>query len=128
MAKTIGVVLLSKDSYYLKHDGSLPDRPSYDKELLIHLCEDKRLLCSPNTLKSLPKSLLEVSKGVTINVTDDWEVNLGISTFKDAMPDTMYIVRSDKDALSGKKFRTSCLDGHYLITEGLVGLEIWSKK
>ena len=118
----IGICLLSKDGYYLRDDGTLPMRPSWDKKFLIDLVTNLDCTCSDNTFEKLPNSIKE---NTYIYVEEfDVSINLGIKTFE-YMPELMFIVRSKYDAGSGKLLRLD--DYVQLITfekeDG--GFEIW---
>jgi len=116
--QTAGIVLLSADNFYLREDGSLPARPSWDKGFLLHLVKGKKILCSVNTFCGLPPSMLGIVSGWTTDPTDDWDVNLGISTFRTNPPDIMYVVRTDKEVLHGKSFDMSFFDAYELLAGG----------
>ena len=118
----IGICLLSKDGYYLRDDGTLPVRPSWDKKFLIDLTYGLECTCSDNTFEKLPNSIKE---NTYIYVEEfDVSINLGIKTFE-YMPELMFIVRSKYEAGSGKLLRLD--DYVQLITfekeDG--GFEIW---
>lgn len=118
----IGICLLSKDGYYLRYDGTLPVRPSWDKKFLIDLIAGLDCTCSDNTFEKLPNSIKE---NTYIYVEEfDVSINLGIKTFE-YMPELMFIVRSKYEAGSGKLLRLD--DYVQLITfekeDG--GFEIW---
>lgn len=118
----IGICLLSKDGYYLRDDGTLPVRPSWDKKFLIDLTAGLDCTCSDNTFEKLPNSIKE---NTYIYVEEfDVSINLGIKTFE-YMPELMFIVRSKYEAGSGKLLRLD--DYVQLITfekeDG--GFEIW---
>lgn len=118
----IGICLLSKDGYYLRYDGTLPVRPSWDKKFLIDLTAGLDCTCSDNTFEKLPNSIKE---NTYIYVEEfDVSINLGIKTFE-YMPELMFIVRSKYEAGSGKLLRLD--DYVQLITfekeDG--GFEIW---
>lgn len=108
---TQGIVLLSADGYYLGANGELPARPSWDKEFLTMLIKNQRVLCSPNTLKTLPKSMLNVAY-FTINPSMDYDINFGIETFRSAKPQQLIVVRGKESLGSGKLFK---LDGWTLV-------------
>lgn len=98
----IGICLLSKDGYYLRDDGTLPVRPSWDKKFLIDLTAGLECTCSDNTFEKLPNSIKE---NADIYVEEfDVSVNLGIKTFE-YMPELMFIVRSKYEAGGGKLLR-----------------------
>jgi len=108
----IGIVLCSKDWFYISENGSLPQRPSFDKELITRLAEDKIILCSPNTHKTLPKSIRNAALGITTNTSAPWEVNFGIDTFKEQC-DAFILVRSRESLRNGKKFNFDRLCEQY---------------
>jgi len=98
----IGIILLSKDDYYLRDDGTLPVRPSWDKKFLLAMVEGLDCTCSEKTFETLPNSVKEVCN---IYVDDyDTDVNLGIQTFE-FMPMLIFVVRSNYEAGGGKLFR-----------------------
>lgn len=100
---TQGIVLLSQDGFYLGELGQLPTRPAWDKEFITMLIKGKRVLCSQNTLKDLPKSLLSVAY-FTVDPKMDYDINFGIDTFKTGKPDQLIVVRSKQDLVAGKEF------------------------
>jgi hypothetical protein len=118
----IGICLLSKDGYYLRDDGTLPVRPSWDKKFLVDLVAGLECTCSDNTFEKLPTSIKE---NAYVYVEEfDVSINLGIKTFE-YMPELMFIVRSKYEAGGGKLLRLD--DYVQLITfekeDG--GFEIW---
>jgi len=125
--ETIGIILLSRDGFYLREDGSLPDRPAFDKTLLLHLVKNKVILCSMNTHRTLPGSVLNACKSVTTNETEEWDINLGILTFRTAPPDLMYVIRSELDMLSGKKFRDEFFKNYQPLTYENESLSIYRR-
>lgn len=118
----IGICLLSKDGYYLRDDGSLPVRPSWDKKFLVDLTAGLACTCSENTFDKLPTS---IKSNANIYVDDfDVSVNLGIATFE-YQPELMFIVRSKYEANGGKLLR---LDEYIKLIEFEKedgGFEIW---
>lgn len=126
----IGICLLSKDGYYLRDDGTLPVRPSWDKKFLVDLTAGMSTICSQNTFNTLPKSLRDTEPYIYIPYEDSrfdlpyQDINLGIATFKEK-PELMFIVRSKYEAGGGKLLRLD--DYVQLITfekeDG--GFEIW---
>ena len=118
----IGICLLSKDGYYLRDDGSLPVRPSWDKKFLVDLIAGLECTCSENTFDKLPAS---IKSNADIYVDNfDVSVNLGIATFE-YRPELMFIVRSKYEAGSGKLLR---LDEYIKLIEFEKedgGFEIW---
>ena len=117
---TQGIVLLSHDGFYLGNDNQLPNRPSWDKEFITMLIAGKRVLCSNATLKSLPKSMLDIAYFTTSPVAD-YDINFGIDTFKTAKPDQLIVVRSKYNLNEGKAFN---LDG-WKLTYKSKDLEIY---
>lgn len=117
----IGILLLNKNDMYLTKDGRLPTAPKWDKTFLKDLIKGKRVLCSFNTLKDLPKSILDCAY-FTTNENLDYDVNFGISTFKNKV-DLLFIVRSEDTFNDGKKFNLS--DYSLKLKKG--DLEIWTK-
>lgn len=118
----IGICLLSKDGYYLRDDGSLPVRPSWDKKFLVDLTTDLVCTCSENTFDTLPVSIKSNANIYVDNFTAS--VNLGIATFE-YRPELMFIVRSKYEAGSGKLLR---LDEYIKLIEFEKedgGFEIW---
>lgn len=118
----IGICLLSKDGYYLREDGSLPVRPSWDKKFLLDLVEGLECTCSEKTFETLPTS---IKSNADIYVDNfDVSINLGIATFE-YHPELMLIVRSKYEAGSGKLLR---LDEYIKLIEFEKedgGFEIW---
>lgn len=108
----IGMVLLSIDDYYVSSTGGLPARPDFDKDLLLALCKGMNVLCSPNTKKDLPNSVIKVANTVN-SPTWQADVNLGISTFRSNPPDVMLVVRGTNALNGGKKFDTQWLNDNY---------------
>lgn len=124
----VGCVLLSMDNYYLGNEGQLPERPSFDKEFLTNLCKDRTLLSSVNTLKDLPKSILDTCSSVTTSTASFWEVNIGIKTFRECPPDIFFITRSNEWLKDGKQFDIKWLENKYIMVLNHNNLEIWLKK
>lgn len=124
----IGICLLSLDGYYLRDDGTLPVRPSWDKEFLIKLIEGLPCVASQNTIDNLPPSI----KNSATNIFNDTsylqrmagDINLGIKTFRD-LPDLMFIVRSQYNAGSGKLLRLDRYTKLIEFTKDNGGFEIW---
>jgi hypothetical protein len=108
----IGMVLLSINNYYIGHTGGLPERPDFDKDLLLALCKGMNVLCSPNTEKHLPKSVFEAANTVN-SVAHLKDINLGIATFKTNPPDIMLVVRGISSLKGGKKFDMQWLKDNY---------------
>jgi hypothetical protein len=126
----IGVVLLDQKNRYLVGE-KLPKRPDFDKLFLSNMCRDKKLLCSTNTLIDLPMSITNHCASVTNIGTDDWEVNLGIKTFKEFPPDIFFISRTPKyepielGLADDKFFDINWLKANYNMIINHYNLEIW---
>jgi hypothetical protein len=110
--KKVGVVLISKDGFYLGEKGQLPSRPSFDKEFITYLATDKKILCSENTITTIPPSIKKVCTGLTTDINSDWEVNFGINTFKEKC-DYFIIIISSENLGGGKKFNIDRMDDLY---------------
>ena len=118
----IGICLLSKDGYYLRYDGTLPIRPSWDKKFLIDLIAGLDCTCSDNTFEKLPNS---IKKNTYISVEEfDVSINLGIKTFE-YMPELMFIVRSKYKAGGGKLLRLDDYAQLIAFEKEDGGFEIW---
>jgi hypothetical protein len=127
----IGVVLVSKDWYYIDENGNLPDRPALDKKFLLRLCKNKNCIASPNTYRSLPPSLFKAAKSISkiIDPYDtDYDINLGIKTFDILKPDLFYIVQSEKNLNNGKKFKQDWLKENYRLLVKDTHLSIYEKR
>lgn len=129
----VGICLVSKDGYYLREDGSLPIRPSWDKKFLVDLVTGMTTICSQNTFNTLPPSIVETQPYIYIPYEDFrlelpyQDINLGIATFKEE-PELMFIVRSKYEANGGKLLR---LDNYTKIidfTKDDGDFEIWKLK
>ncbi len=110
----VGIILLSKDSYYISNDGKLPKRPVFDKELITYLATNEVVLCSENTYGTIPPSIRKVVKDLTTDKDSEWTVNFGISTFKEKC-DIFYIIHSNENLDNGKYFNTDRLKKMYNI-------------
>ena len=118
---TIGLVLLTHDDSYLV-DGRLPTRPSWDKDLLLGICENRKIVCSEATYKELPTPIISRGDVKIGNQPFGADINLGIDTF-DRLPDLLLISRST-DMLGTKKFRYR---DEYKQILNLGGFELWTK-
>jgi len=115
----VNTILLSVDGYYVDNDGNLPERPSYDKELLTAFC--KNAVVSQKSYDIVPPSMqkyLKISK-------DPKEINVAFSIPEiNELSDVLIVIRSQKKLKDGKKFR---FDNFKLLTiQG--NIEIWIKK
>ena len=130
---TIGVVLLDRLNRYLIN-GKIPERPDFDKEFLLSLVANKVCLASENTRKDLPKSLINSCLEITENGHLNWNVNLGIKTFKEFPPDIFFISRTPPyepimlRIKNDKYFDIEWLKSNYDIVISHHNLEIWIKK
>lgn len=129
---TIGLVLLDIENRYLVN-GELPERPDFDKEFLLSLVKNKVCLASESTIKDLPKSVTTSCLEITENGYLNWNVNLGIKTFKEFPPDIFFISRSTSDigvheTDKDKYFDIDWLNNLYDIVISHHNLEIWIRK
>jgi len=116
-------MLLSKNNVYISNEGNLPKRPRWDKTFITDLIRGQRVLCSANTLKSLPASILGAGY-FTTDPTNDYDINFGVATFSSAPVDMLFVVRSGQE-MSGKQFR---LDDYVLIHRPSPSFEIYRRK
>lgn len=130
---TIGLVLLDQLNRYMV-DGKLPTRPAFDKEFLLKMVKNKVCLVSTNTIKDLPKSITNSCLEITENGYLNWNVNLGIKTFKEFPPDVFFISRSPAyevtptKSIQDKYFDIDWLNNLYDIVISHHNLEIWIRK
>lgn len=127
----IGVCLLSKDGYYLREDGSLPIRPSWDKEFLTSLVKNLYCVASKNTIDTLPKSIIDNAAGIFNDSSYlqrvACDINLGIKTFRD-LPELLFITRSNYSVEGGKLLRLNNYTKIIDFTKSDGGFEIWKLK
>lgn len=115
----VGICLLSKDGYYLREDGTLPVRPSWDKKFLVELTKNLTTICSLATYNTLPLSVKSTEPFILDYECDDYDslpyqdINLGINTFK-TLPELIFITRSNYNADGGKLLR---LDKYSLLID-----------
>lgn len=76
-------LLLSADSYYFSEECGLPFRPEWDKQFLKYICEGSNVLCSENTIQTIPKSIRNRCNSLTTDTTKEWNVNLGVASFNE---------------------------------------------
>lgn len=123
----VGICLLSKDGYYLREDGSLPIRPSWDKKFLVDLVTGLACSCSSKTFEDIPNSIIDNTLSIHIDMSAYSDINLGIDTFR-FKPELIFIVRSKYEANGGKLLR---LDNYTKIidfTKDDGDFEIWKLK
>ena len=101
----VGILLLSEEGFYAGVNNQLPERPDFDKELLVSLCQGQRAVMGPNTRQALPKSITEQITEVPWE--DDYDINLGIVPLKVTPPHLLIVVRSDRKLFNGKHFSLS---------------------
>ena len=123
----IAIVLLSRDGYYLGPNGELPHRPIFDKELITFLASGKKVLCSENTMKTIPPSIRKVAKSITTDPMSDWDVNFGIKTYNE-IGDYFIVVKSESDLGGGKKFDMSRITDHYVECISLFSINVYVNK
>lgn len=102
---TIGLILVSKNGKYLSNDGSLPVRPDWDKSFITDMIRNKIVLCSENTLKTIPPSMKKAASRWTTNMEEPYDINFGINTFKQT-PDLLIMTVSKEEIKEGPDFRT----------------------
>lgn len=130
---TIGLVLLDQINRYMVN-GEIPKRPDFDKEFLLNIVKNKLCLASTNTIKDLPKSITNSCLEITENGYLNWNVNLGIKTFKEFPPDIFFISRSPvyevtpTTSIQDKYFDIDWLNNLYDIVISHHNLEIWIRK
>lgn len=130
---TIGLVLLDQINRYMVN-GEIPKRPDFDKEFLLNMVKNKLCLASENTIKDLPKSITNSCLEITENGYLNWEVNLGIKTFKEFPPDIFFISRSPIDEVNlslyeqDKFFDMYWVETIYNRVISHHNLEIWIRK
>lgn len=133
MKVKFGIVLLDQLDRYIVNDR-LPSRPDFDKELLLSMVKDKNCVASPNTFKDLPKSVIDLAKSISTISNMDYELNLGIKTFKELPPDIFFISRTPRyepvqfRSKNDKYFNIEWLKSNYDIVINHHNLEIWLKK
>ena len=117
-SQTEGIVLISRDGYYLNSRGDLPTRPEWDKTFLLWKVKGKRILCSENTKATLPKSIISASQSISTNPEEPWDINLGIDTFKH-VPDIFYLCKSPlyMSDRKSKRLRLDFLSEHSVVLD-----------
>jgi hypothetical protein len=124
---SLSVVLLSSDGFYVGPNDELPVRPEFDKDLLTALARGSQILCSKATLLQLPKSFKRISKTITTNPSDSWNLNFGIATFT-ALSDVFLIIHSQEPLRDGKKFKIDWLKANYTNKYTSPEISIWLLK
>lgn len=112
----VGVVLISKDGFYLGPNGELPKRPAWDKSFITALATDRLVLCSTNTWPVLPPSIVRGAKRICHDrgaVELPYDVNFGIATFSSHPPDMLLVVHSLSNLEGGDIFDLTRLDKLY---------------
>lgn len=133
MQVKIGVVLLDQLDRYIVN-GKLPSRPDFDKEFLLNLVKNKKCIASDNTMQDLPPSIFNSVDSINAVEVTDYDVNLGIKTFKEYPPDIFFVSRTPKyepvqfRSIHDKYFDISWLNTNYNIVISHYNLEIWLKK
>ena len=119
----IGILLLDQKDQYISESGKLPKRPSFDKELLVGLCDGKQLLCDGNSLNDLPPSLRKNNICEITGINDWGEICISPNTI-DKYADILIISRSEEKMENGKTFRMNKFKNLAKQME----LEIWIRK
>ena len=125
--KTISVVLISNDWYYIWKNWELPKRFSWDKEFITNLVKDRIVLMSENTFKDLPESIKKVTKKITTNINDDFEINFWIWTFK-KFSDLFIIIQSNENLNWWKEFYMNSIDENYNLIMNMNNIKLFLKK
>ena len=124
----IGRVLISKDWYYVGENWELPTwRPKWDKEFISELIRDKDVLCSPNTFKGLPKSIMNIANSFSYEDSDNWDINFWIWTFKSAC-DIFIIVHTTENLNKWSKFKMEYIEDMYDRIMYLNNISLYIKK
>lgn len=125
---TIWTVLISRDWYYLWENGELPKRLKWDKEFITWLIKGRNVLCSENTYKSLPKSIIDSWNYFTCNpISNEWEINFWIDTFKTTC-DLFILIKSNEYLWWWKLFRVETLEELYIKTIDTENITLYIKK
>lgn len=116
----VGTLLLDQNDVYAREDGSLPLRPSFDKQLLTGICEKQNALCSLNTSEQLPPSITDILKGLNNKMYPE-DVALSPDMI-DKHAHLLIITRNNEEG-TGKKFR---FDKFKRLVK-MYDIEIWSR-
>ncbi len=125
--KTISVVLISNDWYYIWKNWELPKRFSWDKEFITNLVKDRIVLMSEKTLEDLPESIKKVTKKITTNIEDDYEINFWIWTFK-RFSDLFIIIQSNENLNWWKEFYMNQIEENYNLIMNMNNIMFFLKK
>ena len=99
----VGLLLLDQNDCYVRENGRLPKRPSFDKNLLLGICQNQQPLVSDNTKKDLPESMLNALD--MTNFLGASNKDLALSPDKiDESAHLLIITRGSEEG-TGKKFR-----------------------
>lgn len=98
----VGMLLLDQNDIYARDNGTLPKRPSFDKELLTGVCEKQNALCSANTAEYLPKSITNIIRNLNVGGLQG-DVALSPDMI-DKHAHLLIITRNDETG-TGKRFR-----------------------
>lgn len=93
----VGTILLTENNFYVKEDGSLPQRPPHDKQFLSDLCAGENVTLEGYCM--LPKSI----KSLVSPNDDDNPVPITIRELAEA--DLLIVSRSYEKVMRGKEFR-----------------------
>ena len=114
----VGTILLDADDCYTYDNGELPNRPTFDKELLTFLVKGKAV--SHKGYRMLPMSIKKVISEIT---SKEPEFPVTIPEI-DGLSDLLIVSRGNKNGENGKKFR---FDKFKLITTQRE-IEIWKRR
>ena len=114
----VSTILLSTNNCYVDRQGKLPERPSFDKELLTTICSGQ--VVSKVGYKMLPPSIKD-----KVIMTEQVEPEVGITISEiDGLTDLLLVVRSKQECLGGKEFRFTNFECIIKDTQ----IEIWKRK
>ena len=99
----VGMLLLDQDDCYVRDNGDLPKRPTFDKNLLLGLAQNQVPICSENTARDLPPSLKALMMGGSA-VSNKGDLALSPDKI-DEQAHLLIISRNHESGIGGKKFR-----------------------
>ena len=82
---------------------------------------------SENTFKDLPESIKKVTKKITTNINDDFEINFWIWTFK-KFSDLFIIIQSNENLNWWKEFYMNSIDENYNLIMNMNNIMLFLKK
>ena len=107
-----GIILLSRDEFYAKLDGTIIDGPESDKQWVRDFIKDKIVFVGYKTWESIqqyPLLLAHPAKWVVGELTEPCDVHFGgPESFKKYKPDRLIIHRLRTYEHEGLKFECTC--------------------